>query len=266
MTHMVCIRATGTISNPWYQLPSASEEITPSCTLNLSTYNLNLFFNRDRIIFEFLDDSPFNYALQYYLIYRTFVNYNQIWPSDSSSIAGTFDEVETVPFKLERIVRKERDEIIGGRPIHFFRFDGKEHYIEITRDEIPHFLEVIKNDDTLYLALAYYLVGCDNQRYFLIEYYKAVEVIKNEFSNEKKFLEGLKPYGVKKKEYSEFKKICNSKPYDIGRHAPKKGSPLYTFDIRNMLINKESSDVFEPVTEFCRKVIDAYLGFLIDSG
>jgi len=29
---------------------------------------------------------------------------------------------------------------------------------------------------TLYYAMAFYLVGCENRRYFLVEFYKAVEL------------------------------------------------------------------------------------------
>jgi hypothetical protein len=110
------------------------------------------------------------------------------------------------------------------------------------------------------------LIGCDNPRYFLIEFYKAVEVVTKVFGGEDEFLKSLKPYGVAKSKFKKFGKVCNDMrlaPLNIGRHAPMPGAPLYSVDLRNLLVDPRSRDACESSTVFCRHVIDAYIAFLI---
>jgi hypothetical protein len=103
----------------------------------------------------------------------------------------------------------------------------------------------------------------------LVEFYKAVESIRHTFDSESDFLQLLRPYGVTKGSYKRFTKECNdmlSAPLDIGRHAPKPDAPVYTVDLRNLLVDDTRSfKVFESATVLCRKVIDAYIEFLTKS-
>jgi len=280
--HPISIKATGTILNPWYELPahvtvvgvgsasvcSKGREITSPCRVELEELDLRLFFQNDEVVFVFTGDSLTPRYLvnpiRYFLTYQTFINYNLIGPATNRLDDSTFDEVDRIQFKVERIIRVETERQEGDKVIKRFYNTGKDEWLEIAVDSITQYLRVL--DPTLYYALAVYLIGCDNPRYFLIEFYKAVEVITNLFGSDREFLKSLNPYGVTKSKFKEFGKVCNDMrlaPLDIGRHAPMPGAPLYSVDLRNLLVEPRSWEVLESSTVFCRQVIDAYMAFLI---
>lgn len=120
-------------------------------------------------------------------------------------------------------------------------------------------------NEPLHYAIAFYLIGCENLRYFLVEYYKAVEAIENELGGERRCLDILSPHGVDRATVKEFKAMCNDvrqAPLDIGRHAPARNAPLYSVDLRNLLGHPPSRGLFERATVACRQVIDGYLKLL----
>jgi hypothetical protein len=282
----ISIKAAGSILNPWYQLPvhvtlvgtglpSASDErlqITPPCRVELEDHNLMLFFQNDEIVFVFTGDSLAPRYLvnpiRYFFTYKTFINYSLIGTATHLLDNSVFDEVDRIQFKVERIVRVETDRQEGDRRIITgFYHTGKDEWLEIAAGSIAQYLRIL--NPTLYYALTFYLIGCDNPRYFLIEFYKAVEVIRHVFGSEKEFLNSLKPHGVEKSKFKEFGKVCDDMrlaPLDIGRHAPMPGVSLYSVDLRNLLVEPRSRDVFESSTMLCRQVIDAYMAFLIQQG
>lgn len=278
----ISIKATGTILNPWYELPahvtviypglaSTSDErleITPPGRVELEEHNLRLFFQNDEVVFVFTGDSlALRYLvspIRYFLTYRTFINYNLIAPATNPLDNSAFDEVDRIRFKVQHIVRVETERQEGDKVIKGFYHTGEDEWLEVAADSLAQYLRVL--NPTLYYALAFYLIGCDNPRYFLVEFYKAVEVITNVFGGEKEFLKSLKPHGVTKSKFKEFGKVCNDMrlaPLDIGRHAPMPGVPLYSVDLRNLLVEPRSREVLESSTVFCRQVIDAYMTFLI---
>jgi hypothetical protein len=278
----VSIKATRTILNPWYKLPahitvfgsdlpSASDErleITPPCRVELEEQGLRLLFRNDEVVFVFTGGSlaP-RYLINpilYFLTYQTFINYNLIGPVTNPIDASAFHEIERITFKVERIIRVEAERQDGGKVNKGFYHTGKDESLEIAAGSIAQYLRIL--NPTLYYSLSFYLIGCDNPRYFLIEFYKAVEVITNEFGSKDEFLKSLKSYGVTKRKFKDFGEVCNDMrltPLDIGRHAPMPGAPLYSVDLRNLLVEPRSRDVLESSTVFCRKVIDAYMVFLI---
>jgi hypothetical protein len=150
----------------------------------------------------------------------------------------------------------ESDYAAAGSMRFRVREDQGEHDIVVTKDQIVEFLHVL--DATLYNAIAYYLIGCQFHRYFLVEYFKAAESIENELGSEAKLISTLMPYGVSATKYKMFKRLCNNHPVDISRHAPKKGVPFYAVDIRNLLGAPESRELFASAVLSCRAVIDAY--------
>lgn len=277
----VKVGATRTILNPWYELPTRvtvirpdvtnvfdeGPEITPPCRVELGRHDLNLYFKGNHVVFVFKGNSlKARYLvnpIRYYFSYRTFINYNVIGPHTDPINDTNFVEVDTIRFKVERIVRVELDRIESGEAIEGFYHTGQEEWLEVAVDDLRQFLLI--HDETLDYALAFYLIGCDNPRYFLIEFYKAVEVLKNKFGNENNLLTSLRPYGVTRNQYRDFRRICNDMreaSLDIGRHAPTPGSPLFSIDLRNLLVEPRFREVLESTTVFCRQVIDAYIKYL----
>jgi hypothetical protein len=98
----------------------------------------------------------------------------------------------------------------------------------------------------LNLAIVYYLLGCDQPQYFLIEYYKVLEVIENVFGGERNAIDALAPYGVVSAAFKAIKRYADDQqhPFNIGRHAPKKGVDLRYIDIRKLLEQPASREVF----------------------
>jgi hypothetical protein len=278
----ISIKATGTILNPWYQLPAHVTvfdpdlpnapdeplEIASPCRVELEAHDIRLFFQNDEIVFVFTGNSlaPQHLVnpIRYFLTYQTFINYNSIGRATNPRDASTFDEVDYIRFKVERILRVETEWLEGDKVIKGFYHTGRDEWLEIAADSIAQYLRVLNS--TLYNALAFYLIGCDNPRYFLIEFYKAVEVVMRVFGGEGEFLKSLEPHGVTKSMFKKFREVCNDTrkaPLDIGRHAPMPGAPLYSVDLRNLLVDLRSLEVVESSTVFCRQVIDAYMAFLI---
>ena len=271
-------QATGAILNPWYDLPIVlgsswlgdpdnRRQITSACRVDLRAHGIDLFFERDEMAFFFVDDSPASRYLinpiRYFVTYRTYVNYNAIRFATSRPSGPTLTEADDISFRLQEIVRVERDDAVaGGKLVHH---EGRETSLQLPVASVLRFLRVL--NPTLYYAVTFYLIGCENRRYFLVEFYKAIEVIKNAFGSEDAFLHSLKPHGVTKGAFKEFGKVSNDMrlaPLDIGRHAPVRGAPVYSLDLRNLLVEPRSRYVFESSTVFCRKVIDGYIAFLAE--
>jgi hypothetical protein len=233
--------------------------------VDLTAHGIELFFEHDEMAFFFLDDTPsagyLINPIRYFVTYRTYVNYNAIGFASSRPEGPTLTEAECVRFKLQEIVRVERDDPAGpGTLVHH---EGREAWVELPVASILQFLRVL--NPTLYYAVTFYLIGCENHRYFLVEFYKAIEVIKNAFGSQAAFLDALQPHGVTRAAYEEFGMVSNDKrlaPLDIGRHAPLPGAPVYTIDLRNLLVEPRSREVFESSTVLCRRVIDGYIAFL----
>jgi hypothetical protein len=275
------IEATGTILNPWYELPTHvtvfdpknpsapndQPEITPPCRVDLSKHGVKLFFRDREVVFVFEGDSLTPRHLinpvRNFLVYRTFINYNLVGSSSKPIVEEIFEESDAVRFKIERIVRVEAEIKLGNEIIKSFHHEGKEEWIEVPIGDFSRYLSVL--NQALYYAITFYLIGCDNPRYFLVEFYKAVEVIRNVLGGEDNFIKVLRQYGVTKKDYKQFTFMCNDTrqaPLDIGRHAPELDAPLYAIDIRNLQVDPRSSNALELATSFCRRVIDGYMAFL----
>ena len=278
----ISVKARGTILNPWYELPFSAyisglsqesqptrrTEITSKCCVELPQFSVQLFFEDNEVIFVFTGDSLqpryLVNPIRYFLIYRTYLNFNIIGPTTRSLAVDTFSKVDHIRFRLERVIRVEGETQFGNETVKPLHHEGKEEWLEITTDDIIRYLNVL--NPSLYYALAFYLIGCENPRYFLVEFYKAVEVIKKAFGSEAKLLKSLGQFGVTESKYRGFRKDCNnirSVQLDISRHAPDPEAPLYAVDLRNMLVESRSLEVLESSTVFCRQVIDAYLAFLI---
>ena len=137
------------------------------------------------------------YPLWYFIKYRSRVNYNIITAERLALDPNTLSTRTTVTFTLRRLVEVTRDELIAGERRQFRHYETKPHEISIDARELEDLLRLCTPQ--LYLAIAYYLIGCENPRYFLIEFFKAVEVIQNAFGGESKAIDALKEWGVVKR-------------------------------------------------------------------
>jgi len=226
---------------------------------------LTLYFDLDRI--TFIGD-PHRGAravnpLLYFIQFRTFLRYNIFWPPAGSDLAK-YPATDRVPFTLERIVPVETVETLSGKQVKLLHHESKGETVHISQGELLDFLSVL--NPALYYALGFYLRGCENPSYLLVEYYKAVEAIRHVFGGEAPFLDALKPFGVVRDEYKTFARNSNDvemAPLDIGRHAPKPDAELYAVDLRRMLVQPRSRDVIEQATRLCRAVVDGYMRYLL---
>ena len=125
-------------------------------------------------------------ALRYFLIYQTRVNYNILHRGTAHLLPPPSTEVR---FDLMR----------ANGAI------GEPQGITISAETLEAFLRVGSHE--LDLAIAYYLVGCDQPQYFLIEYYKAMEVIENVFGGEGNAIDALKPHGVVPSSFKTVKRL-----------------------------------------------------------
>ena len=277
------LKSTGLILNPWYQLdPSQTTfhepkyggiDQTPnlinySC-IELPNYDFNLFFNADYVIFENKTGSiSSNYLinpLKYYITYKTFINYNIIYPALDEIDYSKFNKVNKLIFNIGQTVRIDDEKKVNDKIIKSYYHEIQPYKCELPFEDITNYLHVLNK--TLYYAIAFYLIGCENPRYFLVEFYKAVESIKKSFENEKAFILALKDCGITESDYKKFTKNCNdvrNSPLDIGRHAPDPRANLYNIDIRKIFVDPLTTDVFSFSTEFCRAVIDSYLKYLLN--
>ena len=117
----------------------------------------------------------------------------------------------------------------------------------------------------LYLAITYYLIGCQNIQYFLIEFYKSVEIIKNYFKNETDLKTNLNPHGFNLNEYKKLKRYANDvrNPLNIGRPAPKRWTGFTFIDIKRLLEEPKSKQVFGDSTRICRDMIESFISYLV---
>jgi hypothetical protein len=194
-------------------------------------------------------------AVVYYLIYKTFLNYNCLLPEKEST--EFTPEVNTVSFKLHRYITKHVEE--NGKTISYI--DTEPCEIVLNKKDITDYLMVI--DDTILNAICYYLLGCDTQRYFLIEFYKCLEVIKSHFGKEKEMIGALKPHGFLRQVYKEANKLANdrNKSLSIARHTPYKGTPVHNIDTKWLFSDPSGRKAFEIGEKACHNIIDSYLQF-----
>lgn len=281
------VSASSTIENPNYTFPNdrivqtypledkpKGTIITRPSKISLQSRGLTLLFNDNKITC-FLhahnipseEGNPWFTPLLYFIIYETFLNYNLYGFPKPSSIAllDAAPEVDKISFNLGQLLRKEGEDEIAGEKVKTFHHEIEPYILTLEKNDIDDFLAVL--NENLYLAICYYLIGCENIKYFLIEYYKALEVIKNYFGSEKQMQEQLKPYGFKSIEYKKLNRYANDQrePLNIGRHAPKKGAKLFVVDFKRLAEEPKSKEIFEESSRICRTMIEIFMRYLVAS-
>lgn len=263
------VQASGSILDPEFVLESThwpSEPRVVECDTRLDLFGgqVVLFFSGARLV-PFLPEphESFPYhPLINFLVYRSRVNYNIIHPERMTEFPSV-EPSQKVTFALSRFVQIKREETRQGRVEHYWHYETVPAPITVAAEEFEDLLSLCTFE--LYLALTYYLIGCENPRYFLVEFYKALESIEVAFGGEAKATEALKPYGLEKAHFKGLKNLANDRQrrtFNVGRHAPKPGTDFRTLDLRRLLEEPESRKVFAESVAATRETIDAYFGFI----
>lgn len=233
---------------------SHKSRIAPRSKMSLLNGDLTLIFDDTKVCFRGSDNWTLDIrAVVYYLAYRTFLNCNCLMFEEEGP--QNTPEVDEVAFNLHRYVKK----FVERNGDHVAYMDTEPCEIVLKRKDIEDYLAVI--DQTAWCAICYYLLGCQTQRYFLVEFYKCLEVVKNHFGNEKTMKEVLEPHGFLSSAYRKVKKLANDrmKPLSIARHAPPKGISVQSIDTKWLFDDPIGRTVFEAGERACRNIVDAYL-------
>lgn len=195
------------------------------------------------------------------MMFKSYMDY-KVWlapESEATDLVNNAPETDKVSFNLGRIVA---DRVEGETWEEWLSHGLEPFMLELERKAIEDFLKFSNYE--LEVAIYYYLNGCERQEYFLIEYYKCLETIRNYFGNKKEMGKKLRPYGLSLKAYDRLKRCANDelRPLDIGRHAPKKGARLTYMDVRRLLTEPKSREILEDSSRTCRGMIDAFLSYV----
>jgi len=264
--------ASSTIINPYFEVYYNLESLSPNfkkdskivelCKLSLPNYGMQLVFEDKSVTFCINPETeqkdagnPLVDPLVRYLIFSTYLNYNLVaGPKFSRSNLNATPCTDIIKFKVRRFSQRTNDKgpVTKVLPAELY----------LKKESVEDYLSVINWE--LYLAISYYLIGCQNIEYFLIEFYKSVEIIKNFFGNQKIFKTCLEPFGLDYIAYKRFKRVANDvrNPLNIGRHAPKKDTILSFIDVKNIISEPKSKQVFEESTHVCRDLISVFIRYL----
>ena len=192
------IKASGAILDPEIVLGTSAFGDDPPVVMHDT--RLDLFGGQVVLLFtgskfipltipEPQDRFPY-YPLWYFINYRSRVNYIIVTPDRLVRDPASLSASTTVTFTLRRLVEVTREEAIAGETHQFWHYETEVHEISIDVRELEDLLQLCTPQ--LHLAIAYYLIGCEHPRYFLIEFFKAVEAIENAFGGESAAIDELR--------------------------------------------------------------------------
>jgi hypothetical protein len=272
----VTIKAERTICDLECMLPTGSGvpekvAVVKPCKLTLPHLGAAIVFNGDAITL-FADDAKmakngylFDH-LVHFLIYSSRVDYCGYcnWLADKT-LEGKEEVGRTIVFNLERdaSAHKGTSNGIGKVAGRFVCLDIEALQLEVDREPFDLFHEMM--DMHLAHAIAFFLAGCANPTYFLVELYKSTESIRHAFRDEKSMLNALAPYGLARKPYKAFTQAANDtmQPIAFGRHAPK-GKSVFGIDIRSLSHPMTiQGRLFREAMQMNRDCIDAYIAVRI---
>lgn len=274
------VEATDCITNPWCVAPDTNGVIeagvlsmrstrrqwiiTSPCRVVLDYLPLTLCFSANRILFLGDPNSTFSVLepLCNYVSFRTFVDYSTTGVDTLDPNTINLKPVDFVTFRVNRLVRREIDHHVAGRHRTGIVVNAKEAMLTVRTIDLSNYLRVL--DRPLYDSIYFYLTGCRNTRYFLVDYYKAVEAIRSELGGDRGMITSLGRFGIRREAYGSFQALCNSGTdgrIDIARHAPKRGAAPRTLDLEYLLVAPDSLAAFAKATIFCRRVIESYIAY-----
>jgi len=287
----VTIHAKGAIFNPEYELPTSSgfsvgpggatshwdesvnRVIVEPCKLTLDTLGVAVLFGKNTLTTfvkdekGLLDGTKYGWLehLRNFIIYKSRVNYNIFcnWFDEKVASFGACPEVDRViTFNLYRLTGEQGIKKVGDEYVAL----GVEPFgLTIDRTLFDTFHKLL--DRGLARAITYFLIASENPMYFLVEYYKCMEVIKQEFGRknaESAMLRALSPHGFNKKLFKKLGDLANADrlPLAFGRHAPKRDANIIGMDHRDLYSRTIQRELFDESTKICRACIDAYIAYL----
>ncbi len=272
----VTLKAERTICGLECMLPTGSGvpervAVVQPCKLTLPHLGAAIVFGGDAITL-FADDAkmPKNgYLLDHlvnFLIYSSRVDYCEYcnWLADET-LEGKEEVRHRIVFNLERdmLTSEGTSKGIGKVAGRFVCLDIEAFQLEVDRGPFDLFHDMM--DMHLAYAIAFFLAGCANTTYFLVEFYKSTESIRHAFPDEKSMLSSLAPYGLTRKSYKAFAQAANDtmQPIAFGRHAPK-GKRVFGIDIRSLSRPTTfQGRLFREAMQTNRDCIDAYIALRI---
>jgi hypothetical protein len=192
-----------------------------------------------------------------YVSYKTFICYNILMPLGEPEYPPDAADASQVVFHLAKIVEKQ--ERINGKIATWHEDEPCE--LILTKQDVADYLRAI--DLALTYAIYYYLMGCNTSTYFLVEFYKCLEVIEEQLGGEKGLLKNLAWFGLDPGLHKTVKRLANDqkKPLSIGRHAPYPGVPMIPVDTKWLFDDPRGRKTFEAGEEACRSVIECYIKY-----
>ncbi len=287
----VTIRASGTIFNGEYDLPtlvgfsaglggampssgeSANHVIVQPCKLTLDGLGVAVLFGENNLTIFVEDEKALLAGTKYgwlehlrnFIIYKSRVNYNSYcnwFAEDVASFARCPEADRVIKFNLYQLTGEQGIKKVGDR---YVALGLKPFSLAVDRTVFDTFHKLL--DRGLARAIAYFLIASENPKYFLVEYYKCLEVIKQEFGRKKAdaaMLEALTPYGFTKKLFKTLGDYANADrlPLAFARHAPKRDAIGIGIDLRALQSRTLQREIFDESTKICRACIDAYISYL----
>jgi hypothetical protein len=249
------------VSFPPDETPPKSR-IADCSRMILGRYGVTLGFD-DNSLWIANDDSHAGRELSSlvnYVSYKTFICYNILMPSDEPEYPPAAADASQVVFHLAKIVEKQKRS--NGKIAVWHEDEPCE--LVLAKQDIEDYLQAI--DLPLVYAIYYYLMGCNTPMYFLVEFYKCLEVIEEQLGGEKDLLKNLTRFGLEPALHKTVKSLANdrSKPLSIGRHAPYPEVPMIPVDTKWLFDDPRGRKTFEDGEEACRSVIECYIRYRLD--
>ena len=267
----VTIRAGGTIFNGEYELPtfsgfsvgprgatsnwdeSANRVIVEPCKLTLDGLGVALLFGKNTLTTFVEDEKALLEGAKYgwlqhltnFIIYKSRVNYNLYYNrfAEEEASFGTCPEVDrAITFNLYQLTGEQGIRKVGDK---YVALGLKPYGLAIDRAIFDTFHKLL--DRSLARAIAYFLVACENPMYFLVEYYKCMEVIKQELGRKNAqtaMLKALAPHGFSKKLFKTLTDYANANrlPVAFGRHPPKRDANAIGIDLALFILGQCSAN------------------------
>jgi hypothetical protein len=276
MLPTITIRANATIFNGEYCFPtngiadSDCRPIIETCKLTLQRLGVAVLFAKNAMTIFVEDEQRLREGkyrwldhLVNFIVYRSRVDYRgycNYVADEARDFDNCTEVIRVLTFNLERLNWEQGIKKVGER---YVALGSEPCRLEIERAEFDEFHKLI--DTTLAVAIAYFLVASENPQYFLVEYYKCFEVIKQELGGESAMFDALRPHGFSKKMFKTLTGDANAQrmPIAFGRHTPKKGANIIGIDLRSLHSPTFQRELFDKSTSLCRAGIDAYVSYLL---
>jgi hypothetical protein len=260
---------SGCIFNPMYRLPGSGSPITAPARVDVCDGRFVLVFLEREVgvfvpaEFEFRESDAFTaHYLINYVTYRTTLNLQLVGKPQNPSLLDVLPTVDALAFRLDELTREELRGGTSDTHAVRVRFDLNSCEVVIRRTELSEYIE--RGDPTLDLAIAYFLAGCENRRYFLVEWYKSIDAIQKTLGGERYVAPVLSDFGLNVTMLKSLKRAANDDKdaYDIGRHAVNPDGLMRFVNFKYIFEHPPSWALWNESYYSVRNCIDSYFEYL----